>query len=101
MFYLWNTQRHFVGTVKVAWHNTATPSYRITLVLCSKLYQQKASISITISATPDENSSPRIPLASGAEVLGPRAKVSEMANAMLEAKAVNGKYSAAPVTSHA
>ena len=54
------------------------------------VYCTRCPASITISATLDENSSPRMPLSSGAEVLWPRTKVSEVANAMIEAKASMG-----------
>src|SRR2546421_649269 len=53
-------------------------------------YSHKESSSMTISATPDENSSPRMPLSSGAEVLWLRTKVSEVATARIEAKASMG-----------
>ena len=52
-------------------------------------YTQRRTL-ITVSATPDNNLSPRMPFSSGAEVLLPRTKVTGMADSMIEAGHVGG-----------
>jgi hypothetical protein len=47
--------------------------------------QQDHRASITVSATPDENFSPQMPLSSAAEVLLPRTEAAGVADAMIEA----------------